>query len=276
MSKIALDPDGLSYLKQTRSRLRWLFAIRPNSLAGPLYRLFSPFDRRVVVQVDGIRFACDPLSYTAGEILARGTYEASTVAMLRQHLRPGGVFMDIGANEGFIASVAARVVGASGMIIAVEPQSEVFRVLGINLSMNAEGRVLAVQRALDRSDDRDVTMNLSPCVNTGGASIVRKAFLAKKEVVKTISFAALFERACVPRVDFVKIDVEGYEREVVDSILLSGRLDSVGTVAVDYHASVLAQRGIDPRAIESSLFDKGMKRVESEAEFSGYTLYSRG
>ena len=71
------------------------------------------------------------------------------------------MFLDIGANEGFIASIAASIVGGAGTIIAVEPQSEVFRVLHTNLSLNGTGRVFAFRKALADTDGQTITINLA-------------------------------------------------------------------------------------------------------------------
>jgi FkbM family methyltransferase len=58
-------------------------------------------------------------------------------AVLRRYLRPGAVFIDMGANEGYFSVLASGVVGPSGAVIAVEPQSRLQGVIQTNLDANA-------------------------------------------------------------------------------------------------------------------------------------------
>jgi FkbM family methyltransferase len=275
MANVKSDTDALAYLKKTRDRLRWLFKIRPNTLASPLYRLFSPYDRRTVVDVGDIQFSCDPLSYTAGEIIEHGTYESETLEMLGRYLKPGAVFVDIGANEGFIASAAARIVGETGTVVAIEPQSEIARTLTTNLAINCRGKAFVFQKAMAQEDDQEITIHLAPYVNSGGSSIVRRPFMARKEVVRTISFRKLVELTNVQEIDLIKVDVEGFEKEIVESMLASNAMSLIKNLALDYHAAILADRKVDPRTIETQILETGMKKLESEGEFNGYTVYGR-
>ncbi|MEO6238809.1 MAG: hypothetical protein ABIQ52_17575, partial [Vicinamibacterales bacterium] len=48
-------------------------------------------------------------------------YEPELAAAVRDALRPGDVFLDIGANVGFFSILAARLVGDSGRVVAFEP-----------------------------------------------------------------------------------------------------------------------------------------------------------
>lgn len=107
----ASHQNGLAKLEATRERCKWLFRIRPQSLATPLFKLFCPYERRTIVPVEGLQLYLDPLSHLAGDILSEGTYEASTVALFRDTIRPGDTVLDIGANEGFFSALADGRIG---------------------------------------------------------------------------------------------------------------------------------------------------------------------
>jgi len=47
--------------------------------------------------------------------------ERATVKYLRNVLKPGDVFVDIGAHVGYFAEYAGRLVGRSGLVFAFEP-----------------------------------------------------------------------------------------------------------------------------------------------------------
>ena len=70
--------------------------------------------------------------YIFGCLIAEN--ERLTTKFLFNTLRPGSMFIDIGANMGFYSLIAAKMCGSSGRIIAVEPQPN----LAENLKRSAE------------------------------------------------------------------------------------------------------------------------------------------
>ena len=91
-------------LQSQSHSVRLLNYIRPNILATPFYKLMLPSQRRGIVAVDGIRLYLDPASHLGHTVLTAGYYEPDTVAVLRQHIKPGNVVLDIGANEGVMSA----------------------------------------------------------------------------------------------------------------------------------------------------------------------------
>ena len=111
MKSDALNRNALSKLL---GRWSWLYSIRPQSLAEPLYRLIGAKEGRVIINAAGARLFIDPFT-TAGYDIARGEqYEPDFVALLHQSLTAGSCFLDIGANEGIFSAIAARIVGGPG------------------------------------------------------------------------------------------------------------------------------------------------------------------
>ena len=71
---------------------------------------------------EGFQIRVDPADYAVGHTVARtGSYEPEVSSTLRQVLRPGGTFVDIGANIGWFSLLAASLVGPTGRVIAIEP-----------------------------------------------------------------------------------------------------------------------------------------------------------
>ena len=58
-----------------------------------------------------------------------GEYEAGTISVLKKTLHKGDVFLDVGANIGFLSCVGARFVGNDGLVYAVEPHPEIYKIL---------------------------------------------------------------------------------------------------------------------------------------------------
>ena len=62
-------------------------------------------------------------------LATNGVYEPDTAAFLLNYLSPGMVFVDIGANIGVFTVLAARQVGPTGQVIAIEPSPRSFSYL---------------------------------------------------------------------------------------------------------------------------------------------------
>lgn len=65
-----------------------------------------------------------------------GEWTESEFALLRQVLRPGDTVVDVGANLGCLTVPLAGAVGPQGMVVALEPQPEIFRLLATNTVIN--------------------------------------------------------------------------------------------------------------------------------------------
>jgi FkbM family methyltransferase len=257
---------------QSQSRIVGLLnRIRPNILAMPFYKLMLPSQRRGIVLVDGVRLYLDPASHLGHSVLTTGSYEPGTVVILREHINPGDIVLDIGANEGVMSAFAASLVGRTGCVVAVEPQSRLLDVLEINLALNSTGSYHVVHGAVS-DQNTPVTVSLTPEGNTGASSIVRKYRWSRKtESVAAYTIDALAKSHNLNRIDFVKIDVEGYEPEVLKSVL--GSHQKIGKVLVDYHTTVLEQRGINAETLHNDMLKSGYKTLLGSLS-GGYVLYA--
>lgn len=261
-------------LQRSARHVRVLNRIRPNILATPLYKLLLPSQRRGIVLVEGVgRLYIDPGSHLGRTILSEGVYEPETVALLREHVRPGNIVFDIGANEGVMSACAATLVGANGCVVAIEPQSRLLDLLEINLALNSTGTYHIVHGAVSDRDGDCVTLSLHPERNTGGSSIVHKyRWSRKNERVPTYTVEHVAKSYGIDHIDFVKIDVEGYEPEVVRALhpLFNNR--RIGKVLVDYHASILQARGINSESVHEGIIERGYKALLG-SPLGGYVLY---
>ena len=74
-------------------------------------------------EVDGLHIATDGSEGSVSPQVAAG-YEPHVSQTLRKLLKPSDTFIDVGANIGVHVARAAQLVGASGRVIAVEPNTE--------------------------------------------------------------------------------------------------------------------------------------------------------
>lgn len=134
---------------------------------------------------------------------------------LQRLLSPGDVFIDVGANVGLYALKAARLVGPTGRVLALEPGAEAHGHLTANLALNdfawAEAMKVA---ASDRAGE--AVLHHVPLGNDPQAfSLIANDRAEEGETVETLTLDSLIDRCGLDRVDLIKIDVEGAEPLVI-------------------------------------------------------------
>lgn len=244
-------------------------------------RVASPTVHRVIVQSKlDIRAYVHPHSHLGHNLLTTGRYEPETEDIFRSQLRHGDVFLDIGANEGFLSALAAKLVGPAGMVIAVEPQSRLQALIEINLRLNDAQRFHIIHRAIGDTSTGTAQINLYPETNSGQSSLIKKprfgwtTLKREQEEIRFTTPVDIMSECSVEHFDLVKVDVEGFEHKVVDALLPLVRTGQVRKLLLDYHVAILTQSGIDPAAIHRKLVDAGMTVVLGDSRnLQSYLLY---
>jgi FkbM family methyltransferase len=139
-----------------------------------------------------------------------GEFSPGEVELWRQMVKPGDVVIEAGANIGAHTVPLAQLVGPAGAVYAFEPQRMVFQMLCANLALNALPNVHARQAALGAAAGSIVVppLDYDRPGNFGGLSLGRHA---QGESVPVLTIDGLE----LPRVDLIKVDVEGMEADVL-------------------------------------------------------------
>lgn len=126
---------------------------------------------------------------------------------------PGDTVLDIGANVGVVALQMARRVGGAGRVHAFEPNPAVASLLTQSLAENRLTQVTLHQYGLGAASG-SFQLNV-PSRNAGAASFVRGRgqSSAVNVPVRTLDDVAVDHG--ISRIDFIKMDVEGFEADVV-------------------------------------------------------------
>lgn len=242
---------------------RLVFRTKSGPLAYALKKVFR-FKRTTVKTPHGI-FAVDPFSHFGFFILRDGEYEPGLADLLERRLSPGSILVDVGAHEGYFAVLAARIVGSSGKVLAIEPQSRVLPVLQENLRLNDASNVIVVPYAIsDKTGSEELFLSVDH--NTGGSGLTKTSrFNLPTERVTTRSLIDVVDRHGIDNVDLIKMDIEGFEYEAILGSTQLFRNKRVGTIALELHGAQIRSRGRDPHDIERFLreCDYGLNMVES-------------
>ncbi len=153
--------------------------------------------------------------------LLRGerAYDHANFTAAVHFVRPGHVCLDVGANIGVYSNVLARLSGSGEQVHAFEPVDHVRAKLLENARLNAHSTMHVNSFALGANAGALEMYQVKSGLFRGGTStFVRnenvdamgeEAF--EKRVVEVRTLDAYVQNAALPRVDFIKIDVEGFE-----------------------------------------------------------------
>lgn len=169
--------------------------------------------------------------------LGRGDYEKYC------RLKPGMRVVDAGAHAGFFTTYAAEKVGPTGHVFAFEPEPDNFHLLCENVK--DFDNVTVYNKALWFEKDT-LLLNLSH-------SSAEHSLVNKQPGAPAVSVQAVRMDSVVERIDFVKIDVEGVELQVLQ-----------GATALFHEKSPL---------VTMEIGEKERKDVHKFLEDLGYTVY---
>ena len=136
-----------------------------------------------------------------------GAYERSLVRMLKFSLKPGMVFLDLGANIGYFSAIAAALVGPKGRVLAFEPLPACFA----RLQQNLCGFEQAVLYNCAASDKNGQSWFYFHAKENGWGSLFSDHDLTERIQVTTSRLDDWAQDAAIERLDFLKIDIEGGE-----------------------------------------------------------------
>jgi FkbM family methyltransferase len=158
----------------------------------------------------------DPYDSLGITVLTDGTYEPATVQELMRHVPAGGTFIDVGAHIGWYSLKAAKAVGPSGHVIAVEPNRETLTRLRDNIRASGVSSVVSVAPVACADSETTLTFYAASHRNTGESSLSaanasQEGAIAASYPVRARRLDDIAREAGVNRVDAIKIDVEGAE-----------------------------------------------------------------
>lgn len=143
-------------------------------------------------------------------------FEPDVCEFFRKALKPGQVVFDVGANVGQFTLLAAKRVGASGYVHAFEPAPEEYRKLCANVSLNGFSNVLINRVAICDRLGEAVLRTAGPGLgiyNSLGTPLMSS--LIGDISVPCTTLDCYVEARGVPKVDLLKVDVEGAELGVL-------------------------------------------------------------
>lgn len=257
-----LTPLLRAYLRWAPWRLgkRWLWT----HLAEPLARRPRPFRARTAY---GFRIAGNQELIMPRCIYWFGAWEPPLSEWIRQALRPGDIFVDVGANLGYFTLLAARAVAAKGAVVAVEASPDTARRLEETLAWNRVGNVRVVQAAA-AADEGALPFYRAPWNDAEDSTVPGEGKELVGEV-PALPLPVLLTETELRRARVIKIDVEGGELGVLRGLLPAAEsLRPDAEIALEAHAEMLAAQGSSLSELLDQLRAAGFSARELPLDFS--------
>lgn len=148
-------------------------------------------------------------------ILLEGIWDPSLTAFFRDNLKPGDVFVDVGAHVGYFTLLAAQRVSTLGTVLSIEPNPLAVEKLRRHVERSRLSNVLVAHTACADSYGQ-VRLYLHTESNSSMASLsARNATSGSAVDVRCTTVDDLCRERGLDRVNLVKIDVEGTELAVL-------------------------------------------------------------
>jgi FkbM family methyltransferase len=145
------------------------------------------------------------------------------VKFFKQFLNEGDLAIDIGANIGNMTLPMALAAGKQGIILAFDPNPFVFDILKINATLNTSLTTIHAYNYAITDHEGDFYYNSSEAsFNNGGVSTEKnnkhgKFSLSQK--IKGIELEKFLSESYLHKsIQLIKIDAEGYDKEIIKSI----------------------------------------------------------
>ena len=171
--------------------------------------------------------------------LQRSNYEDNFEIRMMAAITTGSVVWDVGANVGFYTEKFVKAVGPAGYVVAFEPAPSAAELCSIKLADAANFRL-----------ERKALSNIVGSVEfLADSAAPTNRILSKSEVVKNaVNVEVLVGDqllAADPTIfpNFIKIDVEGYEHEVLEGLQNTLKNPKLTAVFLEMHFLELAKRG---------------------------------
>lgn len=225
--------------------------------------LFTIFKKKQVThEIDGVRFDLDLREVIDSSLYYSGTFEPKIESIIESALKPGMNVIDIGANIGYHTFRMAKLVQPNGRVLAVEPTSHAYTKLQRNAALNPQLDNIAYAKVgLAREDLEEQTIAFQSSYRLTGYHEIQI------EQVRLMKLDTLAREQKLERVDFIKLDVDGFEGQVLLGAVETFQKFTPGLV-IEITPSEMIKNGDDPvkiigflKNLNYSFFDEDYQKI---------------
>jgi FkbM family methyltransferase len=212
---------NMSYLSRIQRKLRRVINSRlgDNSFDNRTVQKLLGFTKtglRVVDNIQGLQMEYDYSSFIGNRLFFYGFFEEDEISFVFNKLsdKSAPVIFDIGSNIG-LHTVRWSKVSSKAKVFAFEPSPETRDILERNISRNSlTERVVVVPQAVSDKSGHETFFCCDDDAYSSLKDTKRKKVINSLQV-QTTTVDKFVETHLLEKISLIKIDVEGFEREVI-------------------------------------------------------------
>lgn len=213
-------PFDIAWNRALRKLIRKMY-LRPR-FKGRYYvmlvlkKMYQTPRHPVIIQLDhNLEIEVNPFLDKGVEsaLFYSGIYESGTLHFIESRLNVGDDYIDVGANIGLMTLYAARKIGPTGKVLAIEPNPETRAILERNVTRNGLTNVLICADAVG-GEGGSARIYANWNINRGGASLINRSTEENGVDVRVSPLDDLVAQFGL-QPSMIKIDVEGFELQVL-------------------------------------------------------------
>lgn len=169
--------------------------------------------------INGVQFEYDLAHYRGTAPMFFGSYAPLVIEIMKRYLRPGGVFIDVGANIGYLSAIAAGLVGTRGQVHSFEPVPAYYRRLLRLRELNPQYSFFANSCAAGETTGTcTIYVTREPGQNSMVPSYQRAADIVSTLDVPVVRLDDYLVQKNLRHISLIKIDAEGFEFPVLTGL----------------------------------------------------------
>ena len=192
-------------------------------------------------------------------LLDTGELERGTRVLIQKYLRPGDVYVDVGANVGMHTLAAARAMQGDGKIIAFEPFQPTMRMLEKSIWMNGFSSITEIHQAAVSNIIGRQKLFIGATSGHHSLFELESSPNNSKDPVEVPLVRLDGTITSGQRVDLIKIDVEGAELEVIEGGASLIKVNPDIALIVEFGPSHLRRNGHTPTQWFNAFSQLGLK-----------------
>ena len=176
------------------------------------------WNKEICIKVDGLKIlGLNKPGFGIRGLALKGTEIEPELLVVKRILKSGDTFIDLGANTGIYSLFAAREVGVRGRVIAFEPNLEICGFLIGSAKINGFNNIDLF--GISMGNSFEISRLKKNFNKPNSYSLIRHDADAKSSATLVFSLDRFIELDKVSQLAYVKIDVEGYEKEVITGMM---------------------------------------------------------
>lgn len=212
--------------------------------------MFKGKDKSIYTTSEGIKLELDSIGAMYSGIGLLGTYSPFETVALKSILNSGDVVIDVGAYMGYYSLLAGKLIGDKGKVFSFEPSPVHFDSLNKNILRNKLDNIKTFNLAV--SNKKGV---VSFYEAGSGSSLIKKeaeTHIGRKIKpirVKAVTLNDFTKKEKIKHIDFIKIDVEGWDLQVLKGASDLLKVKDAPDVMVEVFDTVLKRGGFSANEV---------------------------